>query len=108
MANSSISYYEERIEATNAFFRGVYRWMAAGLILTAVTAHGVASSPSMIMTLYGSRGLLLILIVVELGLVLALTHWIERIGMAAAMGMFVIYSLLNGVTLSGVLLLYTG
>ncbi|MDR1979928.1 MAG: Bax inhibitor-1/YccA family protein [Synergistaceae bacterium] len=108
MTNISISAYEARIEATNAFFRGVYRWMAAGLILTAMTAHGVASSPSMIQELYGSRGLLIGLIVVELGLVFALTLGINRIGTATAMGMFVVYSLLNGVTLSGVLLVYTG
>jgi FtsH-binding integral membrane protein len=108
MTNPSISYYDARIEATNTFFRGVYRWMAAGLILTAVTAHGVASSPVVIRALYGSPLLLIGLIVGELGLVLALTRGIERIGMAAAMGMFVVYSLLNGVTLSGVLLIYTG
>ncbi|MDR2180432.1 MAG: Bax inhibitor-1/YccA family protein [Synergistaceae bacterium] len=100
--------YDSRIEATNAFFRGVYRWMTVGLILTAVTAHGVASSPEMIGTLYGSPFLLIGLILVELGLVVALTRGIGSMSMGAAMGMFVVYSLLNGVTLSAVLLVYTG
>jgi FtsH-binding integral membrane protein len=80
--------------------------MAAGLILTAVTAHGVASSPAVIGTLYGSPFLLIALIVGEIGLVIALSRGIERIGMGTAMGMFVVYSLLNGVTLSSVLLVY--
>jgi FtsH-binding integral membrane protein len=108
MTSSSVSYYDARIEATNVFFRSVYRWMAVGLILTAVTAHGVASSPSMIMRLYTSRSLLIGLVVAELALVLVFTRCIQRIGVTVAIGMFLVYSLLNGVTLSGVLLVYTG
>jgi FtsH-binding integral membrane protein len=108
MTNPSISIYADRAEAMNAFFRRVYHWMAAGLILTAVTAHWVASSPAMLRMIFGSTGVFIGLVVAELGLVFVLTRSIEKLSAAAAMGMFVVYSLLNGVTLSAVLLAYTG
>ncbi|MDR3230784.1 MAG: Bax inhibitor-1/YccA family protein [Synergistaceae bacterium] len=108
MTNPSVSYGDVRVEAMNEFLRGVYRWMAAGLILTAVTAQVVASSESLIYAIFGSRMLFIGLIVAELGLVMYLSHAIGRIRSATAMGLFVLYSLLNGVTLSGILLVYTG
>jgi FtsH-binding integral membrane protein len=105
--NPTISVYAARIEAMNAFLRRVHQWMAAGLILTAVTAHWIAASPSMIRAIYGSS-VWLILVVVELALVFALSGLINRISATTAMGIFVVYSILNGVTLSAVLLAYTG
>ncbi len=107
MANPSISIQDVRIEATNAFFRRVYHWMAAGLILTAVMAHFVASSPSMIDLIYGTPGVVIGLLVAQIALVMGISWGINRISTATAMAGFVIYSLLNGATLSVVLLLYT-
>ena len=107
MKDISVSVYEARVEAMNAFFRRVYHWMTAGLILTALTAHWVAASPSLTRALFASRGILLGLVLVELGLVLALTLGINRLSAGAAMSMFIVYSLLNGATLSAVLLVYT-
>ena len=37
---------QSRTEVVNAFMRGVYQWMAAGLAVTAVSAFAVASSPA--------------------------------------------------------------
>jgi len=108
MANSSISVGDVRVEAMNEFLRRVYHWMAAGLILTAVTAQVVASTPSLIYTIFSSRGLVIGLVIAELGLVMFLGHAINRIGVATAMGLFILYCLLNGVTLSVILLVYTG
>jgi FtsH-binding integral membrane protein len=82
--------------------------MAAGLILTAVAAQITASSPSILRLVFGSRAVTIGLILAELGLVLFLSGCIERIALSTAMGVFVLYSLLNGVTLSIVLLVYTG
>lgn len=107
MTNPSISVQDVRVEATNAFFRRVYHWMAAGLILTAVAAHWVASSPSMIQTIYGSPWVLGGLVVAELIFVMVLSWGINRISTATAMTLFLIYSVLNGVTLSAVLLVYS-
>ena len=108
MNQPSISTQDVRIEATNAFFRSVYQWMAVGLILTAVMAHYVASSPYMINLIFRSKGVFMGLIVAELLLVMAVSWGINRISAGVAMALFALYSLLNGATLSVVLLAYTG
>ena len=106
MTSTSISFEGARIEATNAFFRRVYHWMTAGLILTAVMAHWVASSPTMLRMILGNIIVFYILIGAELLLVFTLSGAIQRISAGAAMAMFVLYSLLNGATLSVILLVY--
>ncbi len=79
-----------------------------GLILTAVTAHWVASSERLTAAIYGSGTTFFVLILVELALVMGITAGINRISAGLASVLFVAYSVLNGVTLSFVLLLYTG
>ncbi len=51
---ATLTYGELSTEAVNELFGKVYRWMAAGLALTAVTAYVVASSPALIGLFYGS------------------------------------------------------
>ena len=50
----------------SALMRKVYTWMTLALLITGVTAYGVASSPTLLMTLMTSRGLLFGLIIAEL------------------------------------------
>lgn len=78
------------------------------MILTAVTAHWVASSERLTAAIYGSGTTFFVLILVELALVMGITAGINRISAGLASVLFVAYSVLNGVTLSFVLLLYTG
>lgn len=95
-----------RAEALNAFMRGVYGWMAAGLGLTAVVAVMVASSPSIYKIAFNPV-VLIVLILAELGLVVGLSARINRMSSGTATGMFMAYSALNGVTLSSIFLVYT-
>ena len=103
-----LSAQSTRTEVVNAFFRKVYHWMAAGLILTAVMAHVTASSGAMLQLVFGSPFVLFGLIGLELLLVIAISSGINRLSAGLASVLFVIYSLLNGITLSGVLLVYSG
>jgi len=91
-----------------AFLRGVYAWMAAGLALTAVVAFFTAGSPSLLQAIFGNRIVLYGLFFGELGLVIAVTAAINRLSPAAATGLFLLYAGLNGLTLSAILLAYTG
>ncbi len=103
-----LSAQSTRTEVVNAFFRKVYHWMAAGLILTAVMAHVTASSGAMLQLVFGSPFVLFGLIGLEFLLVIAISSGINRLSAGLASVLFVIYSLLNGITLSGVLLVYSG
>ena len=93
--------------ADRAFFASVYRWMTLGLVVTAlvafVTASALASGaiPFNKWVFYG-------LMLAEFGLVIAISAMVNRLSAAAAGGLFLLYSALNGATLSIVLLIYTG
>jgi hypothetical protein len=95
-------------ERVTAFLRGVYGWMCVGLGVTAAVAVGVAGSPSIVNTLVRSPLLLLLLVGGELGLVFYLSARVARLAPATASGLFLLYAALNGVTLSFILLAYTG
>lgn len=101
---ASIPYYDST-EMVNALFRKVYQWMAVGLILTAVTAYGVASSRYALSILLSP--MVYVLFAVELGLVWYLSARIASVSPGTASGLFIAYSVLNGVTLSVLLLVYT-
>jgi uncharacterized protein len=89
------------------FLAGVHRWMALGLGVTALVAWGVAGSESALQLVFGTRFLFLGLMLVELGLVIALSRAVHRLSAPAAGGLFLLYSALNGVTLSVIFLAYT-
>jgi FtsH-binding integral membrane protein len=92
----------------SAFLRTVYGWMCAGLGVTAFVAYTVAGSPALVRAIASSQILFFALILAELGLVFYLSSRATRLAPNAAMGLFVLYSALNGVTISLVLLMYTG
>ena len=95
-------------DRVSAFLWKVYGWMAVGLGLTAVVAFVVAGSPEIIRALVGNRLVFFGLVIAELGLVFFLSARAHRLAPSTAAGLFTLYSALNGVTLSVVLLAYTG
>lgn len=97
-----------RSEVERRFMIGVYGWMTVGLAVTAAVAGYVASSEALLQLVYGTRFVLFGLILVELGLVIAISRMAGRLSGAAAGGLFTLYAALNGVTLSFVLIVYTG
>jgi FtsH-binding integral membrane protein len=95
-------------ERVTRFLRSVYGWMCAGLAITAVVAYGVLHSPVLLGALLANRFLLLGLIVAQLGLVFFLSARVSTLAPGLAAGLFIAYSALTGVTMSLVLLAYTG
>lgn len=101
---------EQELSMSAAFpvlMRKVYVWMALALIITGVTAYGIASSPGLIMTIAGNQILFWGLAIAELALVIGLTAAINKLSLTTATLMFVIYSIINGATMSFIFLLYT-
>jgi hypothetical protein len=80
--------------------------MTGGLALTAVVALGVATNPNFVRALVTNRLLFFALIIAEVGLVWFLSARITTLSPAAAVGGFAAYAVLNGVTLSLILLAY--
>lgn len=100
--NLSVAEVEER-----SFISKVYRWMGLGLLITALVAYFVVSS-GFVYTLASNTILFYGVIIAELGLVIYLSSRIQKMSAEAATTIFIIYSALNGVTLSLIFLIYTG
>jgi uncharacterized protein len=90
-----------------AFLSKVYGWMFLGLLITAVTAFAVASSPALIEAVFLNRLVFWALIIAQLGLVFFLSARVDKVAPTTAAGLFILYSALTGVTSSVVLLVYT-
>ena len=97
----------DTLEAVNTLFRKVYQYMALGLVLTSLTAWLTASSPAMLQMFYGSSAPLIIVAVAEIGLVIYLSATIAKHSASTSLMLFGVYSVLNGITCSAVLLVYT-
>lgn len=90
-----------------ALMRKVYVWMTLALVLTGITAFGVASSPSLMMTIFQTPAIMWGLIIAELAIVIAISAAINRLSLTTATLLFVLYSVLNGATLSLIFVVYT-
>ena len=91
-----------------SILRNVYTWMSAGLLLTGVIALGIASNPSVVARLFGNPVLFYGAIIGEFALVWFLSARIMTMSTTGATLGFAAYAALNGLTLSVVLLAYTG
>lgn len=95
----------EVLSAQRTLLKNVYCWMALALVVTGLTSYYVASSER-ILSLMGS-GLYIGLLIAEVVLVVILSARIHKMSFTTAGIVFVIYSILNGVTLSVLLMIYT-
>ena len=98
---------EETQLRVNAFVRSVYNWMGIGLALTGLLAFYVSGSETAIRFIFGNKVVFYGLIIGELVLVLLLSARIEKIQASTATALFLLYSALNGATLSFIFLAYT-
>ncbi|HVE66683.1 MAG TPA: Bax inhibitor-1/YccA family protein [Thermoanaerobaculia bacterium] len=95
-------------EKVTAFLRRVYGWMFAGLAVTATVSYLVIGSPQILQLIVGNPFVFFGLILVELGLVFFLSARVDKMAPQMAATLFVVYSVLNGATLSAILIAYTG
>jgi len=89
------------------FITKVYNWMALALLVTGVVAYYTATTPQLMNAIIGSKILFFGLIIGELGLVIYLTRSINKLSRNTAIAAFLIYSVLNGLTMSVIFLAYT-
>jgi FtsH-binding integral membrane protein len=90
-----------------AFIRSVYAWMFGGLLLTAFASTWVVTSTAMKQLIFGNPFMIWVLFLGEIGLVFAISAGVRRFSAATSASMFLVYSLLNGLTLSVIFFVYT-
>jgi len=93
------------------FLYQVYAWMGAAILLTAFAAFFTAQSPALLQLIFGNgRGLplgMIVLVLAEFGLVWYLSSRVFDLAFETGLALFALYSVLNGVTLSVIFLIYT-
>ena len=99
-------------EMTNAstfkvLMRKVYLWMTMALMITGIIAAGVANSPNILALIYSSQVVMWGIIIAEFGLVMYISARLEKLSLSTATTLFALYSILNGVMLSSIFLLYS-
>lgn len=99
-------------EMTNAstfkvLMRKVYLWMTLALMITGITAAGVANSPNILALIYSSQVVMWGIIIAEFGLVIYISARLEKLSLSTATTLFALYSILNGMMLSSIFLLYS-
>ncbi len=100
--------YESRTDSVTLvqFFNSVYAWMASGIALSAVVAWWVSTQPGVMQQVFRGPALI-ILFLVEIGLVMTISWAVNKISAGVATALFMLYSALNGLTLSVIFLVYT-
>ncbi|MBR2097139.1 MAG: Bax inhibitor-1/YccA family protein [Prevotella sp.] len=108
--NFGMTTREQKLSMSAAFpilMRKVYVWMTLALVITGVTAYGVATSPGLMMAIATNKLLFWGLIIAEFGLVVAISAAINKLSLTTATLLFVLYSVINGATLSFIFAIYT-
>lgn len=95
------------VSLTNSVMRRVYFKMFLAMIVTAVTSVFVAGNEAILTMIFSNRMAPIVLLVLQVGVVLVLSGRIHKLSTGAASLLFYLYSVLTGVTLSVILLVYT-
>jgi FtsH-binding integral membrane protein len=90
-----------------SFLARVYAFMAVGLGVTGLVALAVAASPTAMSFIFGGRWVFMALVGAELLVVMAFAPVAARASAGTAALMLLVYSVLNGVTMASIFLVYT-
>lgn len=108
--NNNLTLEQQITQIQATFISKVYGWMTCALVITGVVAMWAASTPAVLDFIFPASGSMMtfyMLIAAELIAVVYLTARIHKMSAETAGTVFLLYSVLNGLTLSVVFLIYT-
>jgi len=107
--NDFTKYYDndEVLSMQRVFIQKVFLWMSIALMFTGVVALYTVNSPWLLNTIFGSRIGFYLIIGLEFFAVWKLTRSIHKMTATQATLGLIVYSILNGLTLSTIFLVYT-
>lgn len=94
--------------AIQGFMAQVYGWMTVGLVLTALVAWYAVANPYIIYTIVTTPVLFWGIIIAQFAAVIGMSWLLNRISAGVATMLFMLYSALTGLTMSVILIQYTG
>ncbi|ADL51557.1 Bax inhibitor-1/YccA family protein [Clostridium cellulovorans] len=90
----------------NTYLTKVYGFMTIALIITSLVAYAVSTSNTLMYAIYGNRFNIIILFVCQIALVIAISRLGTRISTLASTSAFILYSIINGLTISYIFIVY--
>ncbi len=93
--------------STSVLIRSVYMWMCTALLLTGATASLVAGSEALLQIVFSNRIFFWILLIAQFGLVWAISAKVNGFSLPVLSGLFMLYSVLTGITFSVFFLVFT-
>ncbi len=102
-------YYVPTHSATEvgALMKSVYMWMTLALGVTGVVALYVSQSTELMYSIFSNSILFWGLIIAEFALVMIISARIHKMSFSTSLLLFLLYSLVNGLTLSVIFAVYT-
>lgn len=104
---SGLDVEQSRSEVMASFMTRVYQWMCIGVLLTAGISAYIGNNEQMAMAIVQNKFLFWGVVIAQFGVVIGLSAMIQRMSTATAIGLFLLYSALTGVTFSTIFLIYT-
>lgn len=99
--------YRASADERQKFVTRTYMWMGLALIISALAAYYTATSQQMLNMLFANRAMgFKILAIGEIALVFILSMTLRNISVFGAGLMFIAYSVVNGITLSSIFLVF--
>jgi len=95
-----------KAETGYEFMAKTYGWMFLALIISAACAYLAISYEPLLRIIWGTKYALMFLVIAEFALVIGLSAAIRKLPYSMAILMFVLYSAINGLTLSSIFLIY--
>jgi FtsH-binding integral membrane protein len=92
---------------SRSFVANVFSYMTLALVITGVAAYWFAASGNILALLQGSSLLMWGVMLAPIGMVLIMSFAFNRLSFGALMGLFLAYSLVNGISLSVIFLVYS-
>lgn len=102
---SNGSVVENANQRIQTYMNHVYSWMSVGLLLTGLVAWYASSSPALLGMLF--KGMW-VLAIAQIGIVVVLSGMVKKLSGTVATALFMVYSILTGLTCSIYFLVYTG
>jgi FtsH-binding integral membrane protein len=107
VSTTALTKKEQLALEARKFIARVYGWMAVALVLSAASAFFAASSELAINLIWGGRHIgFYVLVALEILLVVIISASLPKIPVGAAGFLFVLYSIVNGLTLSAIFLIF--
>ncbi len=107
---SNSNFSQKQLDASHSisvYLTKVYNWMAIALLFTGLAAYFTAGSEQLLQAIFGNKILFFGLIIAEIALVGYISARIQKLTTMNATLLFLLYSVLNGLTLSFIFIAYT-